>query len=54
MSARTLFRNARLLDPASDSRNFETVGDQAYVYFTRYNLHDCRPGQDRFVVQEAA
>jgi hypothetical protein len=42
-----------LLDPTSDSRNFETVGDRAYVYFTRYNLHDCRSGQDRDLMRRA-
>jgi hypothetical protein len=26
-----------LLDPQSDSRNFETTGDTAYLYFTRFN-----------------
>jgi hypothetical protein len=31
---------ATLLDPASDSRNFETSGKTGYVYFTRFN----RPG----------
>ena len=26
-----------LLDPASDSQNFETIGKTAYVYYTRMN-----------------
>ncbi|NIT80066.1 MAG: hypothetical protein GWO44_25000, partial [Thermoplasmata archaeon] len=31
-----------LLDPESDSRNFETSDKTAYVYFTRFN----QPGGD--------
>lgn len=36
-----------LLDPSSPSRNFETVADEAYLYFTRYNLDGCAIGRDR-------
>jgi hypothetical protein len=30
-------RDPSLLDPASPSRNFETIGQTAYLYFTRFN-----------------
>jgi hypothetical protein len=36
-----------LLDPASQSRNFETTGKRAYIYFTRFNYGSCRMTQDR-------
>jgi hypothetical protein len=29
-----------LLDPASDSRNFETTGEHAYLYLTRFNTRE--------------
>jgi hypothetical protein len=29
-----------LLDPASDSRNFETTGEHAYLYVTRFNTRE--------------
>jgi PKD repeat protein len=31
-------RDPSLLDPASDTRNFETIGRRPYLYFTRFNL----------------
>lgn len=40
-----------LLDPDSPSRNFETVGDTAYLYVTRYNLHGCRLEADRDLIR---
>jgi hypothetical protein len=40
-----------LLDPASTSRNFETVGDRAYLYFTRWNTTNCRKTLDRDLVR---
>lgn len=40
-----------LLDPASQSRNFETFGTQGWLYMSRYNLHDCRVGSDRDLVR---
>jgi hypothetical protein len=30
-------RDSSLVDPASTSRNFDTVGQRAYLYFTRFN-----------------
>jgi hypothetical protein len=29
-----------LLDPASESRNFETTGEYAYLYLTRFNTRE--------------
>lgn len=33
-----MFLYPALLDPASESRNYETVGQTAYLYFTRHNF----------------
>ena len=40
-----------LLDPASDSRNFETIGDRPYLYLTRLNLENCRVTWSRDLVR---
>lgn len=40
-----------LLDEASKSRNFETVGGSASLYYTRFNLEGCRIGADRDLVR---
>ncbi|WP_119418173.1 hypothetical protein [Desertibaculum subflavum] len=40
-----------LLDPGSDSRNFETVGDRAWLYVTRLNLEGCRITWNRDLVR---
>jgi hypothetical protein len=40
-----------LLDPRSDSRNFETVGDQPWLYLTRLNLDRCRVTWNRDLVR---
>lgn len=40
-----------LLDPHSPSRTFETVGDRAYLYMTRFNLKDCKLVMDRDLVR---
>ena len=40
-----------LLDPTSQSRNFETVGTQAYLYLTRLNLEGCRITWNRDLVR---
>lgn len=40
-----------LLDPRSPSRTFETVGDQAWLYMTRFNLKDCKLVMDRDLVR---
>jgi hypothetical protein len=40
-----------VLDPKSKSRNFETTGKQAYLYFTRYSYEACRETLDRDLVR---
>src|SRR5206468_10854886 len=36
-----------VLDPASDSTNFETTGQRPYLYFTRLHYSACRMTLDR-------
>ena len=40
-----------VLDPGSPSRNFETTGKRAYLYFTRYNYESCEETLDRDLVR---
>ena len=40
-----------VLDPESTSRNFDTTGKRAYLYFTRYNYEACRETLDRDLVR---
>lgn len=40
-----------LLDPTSTSRNFETVGRTAYLYFTRFRYRDCGQTQHQDLVR---
>jgi hypothetical protein len=40
-----------VLDPESTSRNFETTGRRAYLYFTRYNHKACRETLDRDLIR---
>jgi hypothetical protein len=40
-----------IIDPRSPSRNFETVGRSAYLYFTRFNMSGCERGYDRDLVR---
>jgi len=40
-----------LLDPASPSRNFETVGATAMLYLTAFNPTNCRLGMDRDLIR---
>lgn len=40
-----------LLDPDSASRNFEDVGDRAYLYLTRIRLESCRLGSERDLIR---
>lgn len=40
-----------ILDPGSTSRNFETTGKQAYLYFTRHNYESCQETPDRDLVR---
>ncbi|MFO1152301.1 MAG: hypothetical protein U1E42_01370 [Rhodospirillales bacterium] len=47
----SFIRYPSLLDAKSASRNFETVGGQAHIYFTRTNVPDCRQTMDRDLVR---
>jgi hypothetical protein len=40
-----------VLDPESSSRNFETTGKRAYLYFTRSNYEACKETSDRDLVR---
>lgn len=40
-----------LLDPASPSRNFEDIGETAFLYLTRDALDGCKPGTERDLVR---
>jgi hypothetical protein len=40
-----------VLDPDSTSRNFETTGRRAYLYFTRFNYDSCNETMDRDLVR---
>lgn len=40
-----------LLDPASESRNFETVGSDALLFATRFDSKDCHPGANRDLIR---
>jgi hypothetical protein len=40
-----------VLDPDSSSRNFDTTGKRAYLYFTRYNYEACKETSDRDLVR---
>lgn len=40
-----------LIDPRSTSRNFETSGSSAYLYFTQFHTESCQQGLDRDLVR---
>jgi hypothetical protein len=40
-----------VLDPLSNTRNFETTGKNVYLYFTRMNYQNCRQTLDRDLVR---
>lgn len=40
-----------VLDPGSPSRNFETTGKRAYLYFTRFHYASCQKTLDRDLVR---
>jgi hypothetical protein len=42
-----------LLDPAAPGRNFETVGDTAMLFLTRWNPAGCKLGMDRDLIRLA-
>jgi hypothetical protein len=45
------FAYAALIDPDAKTLNFEDVGETAYLYMTRSNLHDCKQSLDRDLVR---
>ena len=45
------FAYPSLIDPTSPSRNFETSGATAYVYFTQFHYANCQQGLDRDLVR---
>lgn len=40
-----------IADPASPSRNFETTGDEAYLFMTKMRVAGCKIGPDRDLVR---
>jgi hypothetical protein len=40
-----------VIDPQSTSRNFQTVGKTAYLYFTQFHYSDCQQTLDRDLVR---
>ncbi|HKN45264.1 MAG TPA: hypothetical protein VJW23_15235, partial [Propionibacteriaceae bacterium] len=40
-----------LIDPASTSRNFETSGSTAYIYFTQFHYQNCQQTLNRDLVR---
>lgn len=40
-----------LADPTSTSRNFETTGDQAFLFMTKMRVKDCKLGPERDLVR---
>jgi len=40
-----------MLDPDSPDRNFETLGDTAQLFATRFNVTACRTGLDRSLIR---
>jgi hypothetical protein len=41
-----------LLDPLSPTRNFDTTSDRAEIFFTRFNVKDCRTSMDRDLMRQ--
>ena len=50
-SDRLRYSYGSLADPASRSRNFETTGDEAFLFMTRMKVADCKLGPDRDLVR---
>jgi hypothetical protein len=48
---RTRYAYGSLADPSSKSRNFETTGDEAFLFMTKMRVKDCRIGPDRDLVR---
>lgn len=49
--AKAVFGYPSLLDENSESRNFNTVSDTAYLYLTRFNMAGCKLPMDRDLVR---
>jgi hypothetical protein len=48
---RNRYAYGALADPASPSRNFETTGNEAYLFMTKMRVADCKIGPDRDLVR---
>ena len=49
--AKAVYAYPSLLDPASASRNFDSVSGRAYLYLTRFNMAGCTLTMDRDLVR---
>ena len=49
--AASVYAYPSLLDPESASPTFATVGEDPFLYLTRFNVRDCRLGMDRDLVR---
>ena len=45
------YRDPSLLDPQSTTRNFDTMGQRPYLFFTRFNLSSCASSLDRDLIR---
>jgi hypothetical protein len=45
------YRDPSLLDPQSKTRNFDTIGQRPYLFFTRFNLSSCSSSLDRDLIR---
>jgi hypothetical protein len=48
---RTRYAYGAIADPASTSRNFETTGDEAFLFMTKMRVADCKLGPQRDLVR---
>lgn len=48
---RTRYGYGAIADPASPSRNFETTGNEAFLFMTKMRVSDCKLGPDRDLVR---
>jgi PKD domain len=45
------YRDPSLLDPQSKTRNFDTMGQRPYLFFTRFNINSCTQSLDRDLIR---
>ena len=45
------YRDPSLLDPQSSTRNFDTMGQRPYLFFTRFNISSCSSCLDRDLIR---